>query len=170
MEVYLLRHADALPRGTPGYPNDDRPLTEEGAEKMAEGARGIVIVLNKVDVIISSPLVRALDTAKITAEALGFDKKIVVTDYLVPGYPQRSLFNFLQAYNKENRIMLVGHEPHMGYLASSLLGIAEHVIEFKKGGLCRIDIDGFPPKKKGKLQWHLTPKQLREIAKQNTAQ
>ena len=169
MEVYLLRHADAVPRGTPGYPNDDRPLTEEGVEKMTEGAKGIAKVVDKVDVIVSSPLVRALDTAKITAEALGFDKKIVVTDYMVPGYPQRSLFNFLQKFNKEKNIMLVGHEPHLGYLASSLLGIEEHVIEFKKGGLCRIDINEFPPKEKGKLIWHITPKQLKEIAKQNTA-
>jgi len=59
--------------------------------------------------------------------------------------------------------MLVGHEPHLGYLASSLLGIEEHVIEFKKGGLCRIDIEEFTPEEKGKLQWHLTPKQLRAI-------
>lgn len=165
MEVFLLRHAEAVPRGTPGYPNDDRPLTEEGVEKMIMGAVGITKVVEKIDVIISSPLTRALDTAKITAEALGFDKKIVVTDYLVPGYPQRSLFNFLSEFNKEKSMMLVGHEPHLGYLASSLLGIEEHVIEFKKGGLCRIDIEGFPPKEKGKLQWHLTPKQLREMGK-----
>jgi phosphohistidine phosphatase len=164
MEVYLLRHADAVPRGTPGYPNDDRPLTEEGVEKMTEGAKGIAKVVEKIDVIISSPLTRALDTAKITAEALGFGKKIIVTEYLVPGYPQRSLFNFLQKFNNEKSIMLVGHEPHLGYLASSLLGIDEHVVEFKKGGICRIDIEEFPPKEKGKLQWHLTPKQLREIA------
>jgi phosphohistidine phosphatase len=165
MEVYLLRHADAVPRGTPGYPNDDRPLTEEGVEKMAEGAIGIAKVMEKVDVIVSSPLTRALDTAKITAEALGFDKKIITTQYLIPGYPQRSLFDFLQEFNKVKSIMLVGHEPHLGYLASSLLGIEEHVIDFKKGGLCRIDIEKFPPNEKGKLQWHLTPKQLIGLGK-----
>lgn len=168
MEVYLLRHGEAIARGTPGYPNDDRPLTDEGVEKMVEGARGIVKVADKVVVIVSSPMVRALDTAKITAEALGFDKKIVTTEYLIPGYPQRSLFDFLRVFNKVKSIMLVGHEPHLGYLASSLLGIEEHVIEFKKGGICRIDLKEFPPKEKGKLQWLLTPKQLREIAKQNT--
>ncbi len=168
MEVYLLRHGEAVPRGTPGYPNDDRPLTEEGVEKIAEGANGIAKILERVDLIISSPLIRALDSAKITAEALGYDKKIKTTKYLIPGYPQRSLFNFLQEFNNENRIMLVGHEPHLGYLASTLLGISEHVIEFKKGGVCRIDIKEFPPAEKGKLIWLLTPKQLREISMQNS--
>lgn len=165
MEVYLLRHGEAIPRGTPGYPNDDRPLTDEGVEKMIEEGRGIAKVAGKADVVISSPLIRALDTAKITAEALGYEKKIVTTEYLIPGYPQRSLFSFLSGYNNANSMLLVGHEPQLGYLASSLLGIEDSVIEFKKGGICKIDLREFPPKEKGKLIWHLTPKQLKEIAK-----
>jgi phosphohistidine phosphatase len=168
MEVYLLRHGAAVARGTPGYPNDDRPLTEEGIAKMIEGAKGIKEIIGSIEVIISSPLIRGLDTAKIAAEALGYNKKIVTTEYLIPGYPQRSLFSFLSVYNEVISMMLVGHEPHLGYLASSLLGIDESVIEFKKGGICRIDIKEFPPKEKGKLIWHLTPKQLITLGQINT--
>ncbi len=166
MEIYLLRHGEAVPRGTPGYPNDDRPLTEDGTVKMTESARGIAKVVDRIDVIVSSPLIRAVDTAKIAAEALGFNKKILTTEYLIPGYPQRNLFDFLKELNKEKSIMLVGHEPHLGYLASFMLGTTGHIIEFKKGGICRVDIKEFPPDGKGKLIWHLTPKQLRLLAKQ----
>jgi phosphohistidine phosphatase len=165
MEVYMLRHGDAVPRGTPGYPNDDRPLTEEGIKKLTESAKGFARLVESFDVIVSSPLVRALDTAKITEEAVGCEKEIFTTEYMIPGNPMRSLFNFLKDFNDKENMLLTGHEPHLGYLASYLLGIEEHAIEFKKGGVCRIDIEGFPPKKKGKLIWHLTQKQLIALGK-----
>ena len=161
----MLRHGDAVPRGTPGYPNDDRPLTEDGIKKLMESAKGIANLVESFDVIVSSPLVRALETAKITAEAVGYGKDIITTEYLVPGQPMRSLFNFLNQYNDKGKMLLVGHEPQFGYLASYMLGIEEHVIEFKKGGMCRIDIPGFPPKKKGVLIWHLTQKHLIVLGK-----
>lgn len=168
MEVYLLRHGEAVARGTPGYPNDDRPLTDEGVKKLTEESAGIAVVAGKTDAIVSSPLIRALDTAKIAAEALGYGKQIITTEYLIPGYPQKSLFKFLSGYNNLNSILLAGHEPHLGYLASALLGIDESVVEFKKGGMCRIDIKEFPPKEKGKLIWSLTPKHLIAIGKLNS--
>lgn len=161
----MLRHGDAVPRGTPGYPNDDRPLTEEGIKKLTESAKGIARIVESFDIIISSPLIRALDTAKITAETVGYEKEIPTTEYLIPGNPMRSLFNFLKEYNNKEKLLLVGHEPQLGYLASYLLGIEEHVIEFKKGGMCRIDIPSFPPEKNGVLVWHLTQKHLTELGK-----
>lgn len=163
----MLRHGDAVPRGAPGYPNDDRPLTEEGIKKLTESAKGIASLAGGFDVIISSPLIRALDTAKLTAEAVSYEKEIPTTEYLIPGNPMRSLFNFLKDFNESWKMLLVGHEPQLGYLASYLLGIEEHVIEFKKGGVCRIDISGFPPKKKGVLVWHLTQKHLTILGKQH---
>jgi len=165
MEVYILRHGEAIATGTPGYPNDDRPLTEDGIEKLTEAAKGIKRLVDSFDVIISSPLIRALDTAKITAEACGYNKKIQSTEYMLVGSPMRSLFNFLKDYNNKNKILLVGHEPHLGYLASFMLGIEEHVIEFKKGGMCRIDIPKLPPEKSGRLIWLLTQKQLITLGK-----
>jgi phosphohistidine phosphatase len=165
MEVYMLRHSDAVPRGTPGYPNDDRPLTEDGVKKFTEAAKAIAGLAGNFDVIISSPLIRALDSAKIAAEAAGYKKNIITSQYMIPGSPMRSLFNFLKEFNSKNKILLAGHEPHLGYLASLMIGIEEHVIEFKKGGMCRINISKFPPEKPGVLVWHLTQKQLREIGK-----
>lgn len=163
MQIYILRHAIAVPRGTTGYPGDDRPLTDEGIAKMTEGAKGIKLVCGGFDVIVTSPLIRAHDTAKITAEAVGYNKDIIVTDYLLPGAPQRNLFSLLGKYSDMEKILLVGHEPHLGYLASSLLGINESAVEFKKGGLCRIDVDDIPVKKPGKIIYLLQPKELRMI-------
>jgi len=163
MQIYILRHAIAVPRGTPGYPNDDRPLTEEGIEKMVLGAKGIKEIAGSFDLIISSPLIRALDTAKITAEATRYENQIIVTEYLLPGSPQRSLFKFLADYKHLEKILLVGHEPHLRYFASKLLGSDEPVIEFKKGGICRIDVEKIPSEKPGKIIFHIQPRQLRLI-------
>lgn len=165
MEIYILRHGIAVSRGTPGYPNDDRPLTEDGIEKMTVAAQGIAKIVNKFDVVVSSPLVRALDTARITAEVVKYKYKIIITKYLLPGSLNNILFDFLSKYKNKQSILLVGHEPHLGILASGLLGMGDSVIEFKKGGICRIDIDSMPPRSPGMLVWSLAPKQLRLIAK-----
>jgi phosphohistidine phosphatase len=163
MQLYILRHAIAVPRGTPGYPNDDRPLTEDGIAKMTEGAKGIKQIVDSFDVIISSPLTRALHTAKITAEATGYTKDIIITEHLLPGSPQRSLFNFLDKYLQYEKVLITGHEPHLGFVTSSLLGINDSVVELKKGALCRIDTDELPPKGTGKMAFLIQPKELRAI-------
>jgi phosphohistidine phosphatase len=163
MQLYILRHAIAVPRGTPGYPNDDRPLTEEGITKMNEGAKGIKEMVYSFDVIISSPLTRALHTAKIIAETVEYSKDIIVTDYLFPGSPQRSLFKFLENYKQHEKVLIVGHEPHLGYVTSTLIGINDSVVELKKGALCRIDTNDFPPEGRGKLIFLIQPKELRSI-------
>jgi phosphohistidine phosphatase len=164
MELYILRHGIAVQRGTPGYPNDDRPLTEEGVEKMKAGAKGIARIVDGFNVIISSPLVRALDTAKITAKAIGYNDEIVITELLIPGASMKSLFKFIQSYGKE-KILIVGHEPQLGSIASKLIGSVDSVIMFKKGGLCRINVSSLITGENGVLVWNLTPKQLRLIAK-----
>lgn len=164
MELYILRHGIAVQRGTPGYPDDDRPLTEEGIEKMKAAAKGIARIADGFDVIISSPLVRALDTAKITAKAVNYKDEIVITELLIPGASMKSLFNFIQGFRKE-KILIVGHEPQLGFISSKLIGSEDSVIVFRKGGLCRIDISNLTTGPKGVLVWNLTPKQLRLIAK-----
>jgi len=161
MQFYIIRHAIAVPRGTQGYPNDDRPLTEDGISKMIDGAKGIYNAAGTFDVIISSPLVRALHTAKILAEHSKYNKEVLITEYLLPGGPQRSLFKYLSEFNHLEKVCIVGHEPHLGYVGSKLVGVDDSVIELKKGAICRIDLDKFPPEKTGRLIWLMQPKQLR---------
>lgn len=165
MKIYLLRHAIAVTRGTEGYPNDDRPLTEEGAERMVKGARGITSLVPGFDVFLTSPLIRARETAKITAKAFNGEAQIEECKHLLPGSSVTNLFSFLAKYKAQKRVLLVGHEPDMGYIASALLFSETSVIEFKKGGLCCIDVSDMPPKEPGTLRWHVTPRQLRMFAK-----
>lgn len=163
MEIYILRHAIAVHRGTAGYPDDDRPLTEEGIGKMTRAAKGIAEIISDFDAILTSPLIRAYETAKITAKALDREDKIEICKQLLPGGSIKNLFSHLAKYKDRERILLVGHEPDLGYIASALIGSETSVIEFKKGSLCRIDVSDSPLKNPGKLIWHLTPKQLRQL-------
>jgi phosphohistidine phosphatase len=165
MELYILRHAIAVPRGTPGYPNDDRPLTDEGVRKMMENAKGIARLVPGFDVILTSPLIRARDTARITAEALNCVKKIRVSPELLPEKSLDGVLSVLARNRRRHRVLLVGHEPGLSELACRLIGAGSAVIEFKKGALCRIDLNQVPPGIPGLLRWYLAPKQLRMIAK-----
>ena len=163
MFIYILRHAIAVQRGAAGYPNDDRPLTDDGKEKMRKEARGIATLIDKVDVILTSPLIRAQDTATIAAEALGADHKVEVCKELLPGSSAKKLLLYLAKYKNLDHIMIVGHEPDLGFLASALLGSEHSIVEFKKGAMCCIEISSLPPREAGTLHWHLQPKQLREL-------
>lgn len=164
MNIYILRHAIAVPRGTAGYDDDDRPLTKEGIIKMKKNAVGMAKIIDDIGLIISSPLIRAVETARIAANELKYNKEIIITEYLIPGNKLQDLYNFLDQYKNVKSIMLVGHEPHLSYLASNLIGRDESVIEFKKGGLCLIQKKDISSVKPGILIWSVTPKQLRLIS------
>ena len=165
MQLYFLRHAIAVPRGTPGYPNDDRPLTEEGILKMKDEAQGISRIVDGFTTILSSPLKRAYQTAEIVAEALGQKDRLDICDELLPGSSFESLRVRLKKIKRNSSVLLVGHEPDMGYCASALLGSEHSVIQFKKGAMCRIDIESFMLHEPGILIWHLAPKHLRALRK-----
>jgi phosphohistidine phosphatase len=164
MVVYILRHAIAVERETASYPNDDRPLTEEGKEKMSKAAKGIAKLVDDIDVILTSPLVRAHDTATIVARALDAEQKLELCKELAPGSSLKNLLSSLSKYKGLKSIMVVGHQPDLGYLASAFLGSNESIVEFKKGAFCAIEVSTLSPKGKGTLLWHLQPKQLRALA------
>ncbi len=163
MKIYILRHAIAVPRGTVVYPDDDRPLTEEGARKMSKAARGLAAVIDDVDVILTSPLIRARGTAEIAAVALEAENKIEICRELLPGVATKNLLSYLGKFKELQSLLVVGHEPDLGYLASALIGSGTSVIEFKKGSVCCIEVSTLPPIRPGTLLWHLTPKILRTI-------
>jgi phosphohistidine phosphatase len=164
MDIYFLRHAPAMQRGIAEFPNDDRPLTEEGIQKMKKGARGLRTLLPHVDVVCSSPLVRALDTAKIAAEALNHPASVAVCPQLLPEAAFPDFLALMKEHAGLDSVLVVGHEPNMGRTISSLLGSSRVMLDLKKGGLCTIRIDGAPGAGAGTLLYHLTPKQLRLMA------
>lgn len=153
--LYLLRHAPAVPRGTPGYAGDDRPLTREGVRKLKRAAKGLRRVMGKVDRVVASPLVRAKDTATVAADAVGFRGKVEVSRTLLPdGDPVPLLPRLRESH------LLVGHEPALSRFASALLGAPAGILALKKGGVCRIDL----VRGKARLAWSLTPRQLRRMS------
>jgi len=163
MIIYMLRHAIAIERGTPGYPNDDRPLTESGIEKMKKGAKGISRCIERPDVILTSPLRRALDTAKILAVELNAPGIVKMSDALLPAGSQKQLNDDMAKYKNAESLVLVGHSPDLERIAATLLGTPQRLLEFKKGGMCAIELDALPLKRPGRLLWLLTPKQLRAM-------
>lgn len=109
MNIYLLRHAAALQRGIEPFPNDDRPLTEEGIEKMSKEARGIIRIVDNLDVILTSPMERARNTALIVAKAFHAESRVQVCNELAPGSSLKNLMSYLPKYKKLKNLLLVGH-------------------------------------------------------------
>lgn len=163
-ELYLIRHGVAEERGD-AWPDDTRrPLTEEGISRLKKGARGLVRLGVEFDVILTSSLVRARQTAEIFAAAFNTRPAIVVIDSLAPEGSVQAVMNDLEKHARRARIALVGHEPGIGELAARLFG-SRRPLEFKKGAVCRIDLESIPSAGPGNLRWFLTPSILRELRK-----
>ena len=164
IELYLVRHAIAAERG-PKYPDDRlRPLTPAGAKKFAQSIPGLLEMDMVVDFVLSSPLVRARETAQILAAGLKPKPAIAEVEALAPGGRPQAINEAIKLHGKRyRRLALVGHEPDLGELAARLLG-ARGGVTFRKGGVCLIELDGATPTGPGTLRWLLTPKAIRALA------
>jgi phosphohistidine phosphatase len=161
-EIYLIRHGLAEERGD-AWPDDaKRPLTGEGKSALRKIARGLARRGVGFDIILTSPFVRARQTAETIATELEHRPPLVSVESLTPSGSFVSVLTDLEKHAKKARIALVGHEPSIGELAARLAGM-RRPLEFKKGAICRIDFDVPPPKGGGMLRWFLTPKMLRSL-------
>ena len=163
MEIYILRHGIAVERGTPGYKKDnERPLTKEGEEKMHQIADAMLAMGLKFDLILSSPYVRARQTAEIIAEALRTRTKIEFSETLTPSGNARKLIERLNHINPDyQNVLLVGHEPHLSEFISLLVsGKASFGVIMKKGGLCKLSAASPKYGQCAALEWLLTPSQM----------
>lgn len=162
LELYLIRHGIAAERGS-DYPDDSkRPLTSAGIARLRKEAKALVELDVDFDLIISSPLVRTKQTAEVFAQTMPSRPSVTLSDSLAPAGTPASVFQELAKHMRKARIALVGHEPNIGELAARLIG-ARTPIEFKKGAICRIDFEVFPPKGSGQLRWFVPPKMLRKV-------
>jgi phosphohistidine phosphatase len=163
MNLYFLRHGIAA--SAEEVPADsDRPLTAKGIKRMRKGARGIRRLGLNFDAILTSPLARARQTADIVAEALGLQAQLSVIDALQPGSSIDELLASLRDHESREHLLLVGHEPLLSNTAAYLLTGKKNAgleLDFKKGSLCRIEIDALPPRDPGTLHYLLAPKHLR---------
>ncbi len=154
MRIYFLRHGKAEDRTE--WPGDDasRPLTAAGEAAMWREAKALRAMDLALDVIVTSPLVRARRTAEIVADELGMTGRLVEDDRLAGGFDARRLAQLVAAHEPAGAIMVVGHEPDFSATVAELIGGGD--IVFKKGGLARVDVTA-PAAGGGQLVWLLTP-------------
>lgn len=167
MNLYFLRHGDAGERGDPRYPDDRlRPLTPEGRRKMRRIASALRALDVKPDVLLSSPYVRARQTAEIVAAACRAQRKLRLVEELAPAGDPRKLIRWLRReHAAAENILLVGHEPYLGELIGVLLaGRPDLPIGLKKGGLCLLSVAAPGYGSCARLEWLLTPRQLMALA------
>ena len=162
LELYLIRHGLAAERGDE-YPDDSkRPLTSDGIAALRKEVKALDVLGEAFDHIITSPLVRAKQTADVFVQHLDSKPSVSMSDALAPAGSPAGVVQEIAKHAKKRRIALVGHEPNLGELAARLIG-SRTPLAFKKGGICRIDFEVLPPKGVGQLRWFATPKMLRKI-------
>jgi phosphohistidine phosphatase len=167
MRLLLVRHAIAEDRAefaATGQPDDLRPLTDRGRKRMREVARGLARLVPEVDVLATSPLSRAVETAEILARRVRAHGVDMLAE-LGPEAPPEDLGPWLVARASDDLVACVGHEPHLSSLASWLLaGDAAASLEMKKGGACLLDLSARPGPGRATLLWLLPPRVLRDLA------
>ncbi len=165
MKLYIVRHAIAIPRGTPGIEDDDRPLTEEGAECMGRAAAAMAALGWIPEIVLSSPLPRARKTAEILLEALGKSAELEITPALAPSGAREHLYRAIRSYYKKcDSLTIVGHQPSLGEIAGEICrGAPAGFIEIKKGGACAIELESARNLPRGRLTALLTPSILRRL-------
>jgi phosphohistidine phosphatase len=167
MNLYVLRHGIAVEPGTPGFERDsDRPLTPEGKRRLRQIAAAMKKMDLRFDLILSSPFVRAKQTAEIVAEELKLKKQLKFSDELAPGGSSKALIQKLNGWEPApENVLLVGHEPCLSRLVSLLVsGGADAAIEMKKGGLCKLEAAELRHGQCARLAWLLTPAQMELMA------
>ena len=167
MNLHLLRHGIAAELGTDGIQTDsERPLTSEGREKLYRVTAAMQAMELSFDLVLSSPLLRARQTAEIVVAALKARKRMRLEDELACGGDVRELVQRLARLRPvPESLLLVGHEPGLSELVSLLCaGETRMTVGFKKGGLCRLEVGTLHPSRCATLIWLLTPKQMALMA------
>jgi phosphohistidine phosphatase len=160
MRLFFFRHGIAE-AGHAALRDFDRPLTDEGRNELAIIAQGLRRLRVVPDVLLSSPLVRARQTAEIIAPMLGIT--VEIADELQSGADFEAFQSLVLRYSVAEALMFVGHEPGMSEYPAALIGAVGGAIVLKKAGLIRIDLDGRCERGRGRLRWLLTPRQLELI-------
>lgn len=167
MELFVLRHGKAVPHGSPEYAENERPLTADGIEEMELIAKAFPELRVNPKRIVSSPFIRARQTAEIAAKKFSAAERIDFSEYLTPEADAGAFFEeLLKSPDVPESMMLVGHEPYLSKLISMLTtGRQDAGLDMKKAGLARLEVDEWKFGKSAVLNWLLTPKLLRLIAR-----
>jgi len=162
--IYLVRHGLAAEQG-PEFPNDDdRPLTSEGIERLRVQVLGLRALDVRLDRVLTSPLVRAAQTAEILASGIGCAVPPVPVDALRPSGRYDALMAAMARSGHDRSVALVGHMPSIGEIAARILG-AREPLAFKKGAVCCVETETLPPSDGGRLKWFVPPRALRALGR-----
>jgi phosphohistidine phosphatase len=167
MNIFILRHGIAVERGTEGFEKDsERPLTDKGKRQLRKSAAAMKRLKLRFDLILSSPYVRARQTAEIVADELKLKKHLKLSDALKSeNHPETMIGEMSRLKPKPENLLLVGHEPYLSHLISQLVsGNGDLALDFKKGGLCKLEIQKLDGASSAQLVWLLTPKLMKEMA------
>jgi phosphohistidine phosphatase len=159
VRLLLLRHATAVPSGTPGYDDDaQRPLTEKGEREARHAGLALQRLGVELPALVTSPYVRSRDTAVLAAAAL--EAEVVEEPALESGFDLDELPGVIERH-RYDPLLLIGHDPDFSLLVEALTGAN---VQMAKGGLATIELDDGPRRGAGELRSLLRPKQLRAIA------
>lgn len=157
-----MRHGPAGTReefANTGESDDHRPLTPEGKRQFAKVARGLRRIVPRIDLLATSPLTRAHQTAEILGERFGVS--LVETETLRPDAAYARFASWIKKSTTADLVAIVGHEPHLSGLTAWLIGDAAARIELKKGGACLVRFDRVAQRGAGTLRWLVQPSVLR---------
>jgi phosphohistidine phosphatase len=152
MEIYFLRHGDAVKTSSGKGGDGERLLSTEGAARMKREAGAIASLRLGLQLIVTSPLVRARQTAQIVAQALGMLDACAIDERLAPGFGPEALLSILREHRAATALLLVGHEPDFSQTIAACIGGGR--VQCGKGGLARVDLDD-PDSIRGALAWLL---------------
>lgn len=165
-KLYLVRHATATEGIGGAIRSDaDRPLIDEGKKEAQAVANALYRMGVKSDAFLTSPLVRARQTAEIFAEIFGQKGDVHLCEALAPHNSRSELWKDIRRLKRAQEVFLFGHQPDMGLLAGALLDGRDLLeIPFKKAAVARIDVYDLPPTSPGTLKWFITPKLVKAMS------
>ena len=164
MELFLMRHAEAE---SPALHAEDRqrPLTERGYQYQQHMVRVLAPLLQPLDHLLTSPILRARQTADLTASAVTCATPVAETPILADACTPGAVLNLLQTYSPNARILCVGHQPHMGHLSAVFLdGEGRSQVAFQPGSVLGITFAGHPMPGRGVLRFFLQPDDVLQLA------
>lgn len=154
MQIHLLRHGIAEDP-VAGRRDFDRTLTADGRRKLRALLKRAEASGVKPSLVMSSPFVRARETAEIAAEIMGPGAEILYTQALQPSADPEDVWEEIRLHKEEQQVLLVGHEPLFSRLTGLLLNSPQLQLDFKKGALLRVDIEPVGLRPRGVLKWLL---------------
>jgi phosphohistidine phosphatase len=157
VNLYVLRHASAGTRRANPLIDVKRPLDKEGKQQCILVGSYLNALKVHFDLVISSPLKRALQTASLVGTETGYDSRIMVSEALSPGATIAAFEKLISDLNTQENVLIVGHNPNLAQFLGSLISSSRMNIRLRKGAIARVDIARRP----GMLHWLVDPRILR---------